>query len=222
MRIKWDEQIGKTVNGFKIVDVKREKNRTMVKAICPICGSIFWKRADYFKIIKSCGCLGKTTQFKAKDISGKRFGKLVAIEPTEKRIGTSVVWKCRCSCGNECLVPASSLLSGGTKSCGCIATEYHKNKGKELAKKTQEQCVYGTNIRNLTSKIPKNNKSGVKGVSWNTKRKKWVAQIRFQGKNYYLGRYEKIEDAIFARKEAEEKMFGEFLKWYENERKGEQ
>lgn len=42
----------------------------------------------------------------------------------------------------------------------------------------------------------------------------WRAQIVFKGKNYYLGRYSKKEDAIKARKKAENSMFGEFLKWY--------
>jgi len=34
------------------------------------------------------------------DLTGQRFGKLVAIEPTEKRVSKSVVWKCLCDCGN--------------------------------------------------------------------------------------------------------------------------
>ena len=60
-----------------------------------------------------------------KDLTGQRFGKLVAIEPTQLRSGTSVVWRCKCDCGNEKLVASRSLLSGNTKSCGC---ERHKVK----------------------------------------------------------------------------------------------
>ena len=30
------------------------------------------------------------------DLVGKRFGKLTALYPTEKRYNTSVVWHCRC------------------------------------------------------------------------------------------------------------------------------
>lgn len=51
-------------------------------------------------------------------------------------------------------------------------------------------------------------------MSWDKDREKWTAQIGFQGKNYHLGRFEKKEDAIKARKKAEEKIFGDFLKWY--------
>ena len=39
----------------------------------------------------------------------------------------------------------------------------------------------------------------------------------FKQKCYYLGGYDKIEDAARVRAEAEDKLFGDFLKWYEEE-----
>lgn len=60
-------------------------------------------------------------------------------------------------------------------------------------------------------KISKANKSGIKGVSWDKNRNKWVAQITFKGKNYNLGRYNNKEDAREAREKAEKEMFGKFL-----------
>jgi len=39
------------------------------------------------------------------------------------------------------------------------------------------------------------------------KTKKWRASIYFRGKTIHLGRFEKIGDAIKARKEAEKKYF---------------
>jgi len=60
------------------------------------------------------------TNFFFKDISGQRFNKLIAIEPTEKRNGSGcIVWKCQCDCGNSRLVPSKYLLDGSVKSCGC-------------------------------------------------------------------------------------------------------
>ena len=41
---------------------------------------------------------------------------------------------------------------------------------------------------------------------------KWMAQIYFKGKSTYLGLYEYKEDAIKARKEAEEKLHNIFLR----------
>ena len=75
----------------------------------------------------SCG------HHRREDITGQRFGKLVAIEPTDKRTssgsGSSVIWKCHCDCGNDCEVDVHSLKKGNTTSCGCIVS-----KGEELLK----------------------------------------------------------------------------------------
>lgn len=51
------------------------------------------------------------------------------------------------------------------------------------------------------------NKSGVTGVWFNSKVGKWYAQIMVNRRNLYLGRYQEKEDAIRARKTAEEKYF---------------
>lgn len=55
-----------------------------------------------------------------KDISGQRFGNLVAIERTDKKKHSSSIWKCRCDCGEESFVPINYLTTGDTKSCGCM------------------------------------------------------------------------------------------------------
>lgn len=65
---------------------------------------------------KSCGCLATM------DITGQRFGKLVAVKSTEKRQGSSIVWECICDCGNTIFVPGNNLRRGNTKSCGCLTT----------------------------------------------------------------------------------------------------
>jgi len=64
----------------------------------------------------------------------------------------------------------------------------------------------GTNRVNL----PSNNTSGVIGVSWDKKPKKWKALIMINGKNKHLGYFINKEDAIKARKEGEIKYFGDF------------
>ena len=35
------------------------------------------------------------------DISGKRYGRLVAIEPVGKNKKGLTLWRCKCDCGNE-------------------------------------------------------------------------------------------------------------------------
>lgn len=67
---------------------------------------------------KSCGCLRNDAR--RNDLAGKKFGRLTAIEPTDKRVGNAIVWRCQCECGNTCEVPSRSLISGNTRSCGCL------------------------------------------------------------------------------------------------------
>jgi hypothetical protein len=53
------------------------------------------------------------------DISGQRFGKLVAVKKTEKRKGNACVWLCECDCGTFREFSTSDLRSEHSKSCGC-------------------------------------------------------------------------------------------------------
>ena len=57
------------------------------------------------------------------------------------------------------------------------------------------------NGRNLA--LPKDNTSGVIGVSWHKQRKKWIARIKANGTYHYLGLFSNFDDAITARKNAE-------------------
>ena len=72
------------------------------------------------------------------------------------------------------------------------------------------------NLRVVTSEQNNMNKNGNKytnvfrGISWNKKLQKWVARITVHYKGIHLGVFQKLEDAIRARKEAEEKYFGEY------------
>lgn len=59
-------------------------------------------------------------------------------------------------------------------------------------------------------KKPKNNRSGVKGVSWHKTAKKWRVMIQVDGKHIYGGLFKEIEDAEKARKALDYKYFGEY------------
>ena len=55
-----------------------------------------------------------------------------------------------------------------------------------------------------------NNTSGYVGVSWSKKSNKWRSRICINKKEIFLGEYVNIQDAIDARRKAEEKYFGKF------------
>lgn len=73
------------------------------------------------------------------------------------------------------------------------------------------------NTNHFNHDIYKNNTSGTTGVNWDAESGKWRARLWAYGKMHHLGRFENLEDAIKARKEAEDKYFGEFS--YDNSMK---
>lgn len=86
-----------------------------------------------------------------------------------------------------------------------------------MRKSNLRHCSNEENLKNR--KIPITNKSGAKGVYWDThiSTPKWRANIKLHDKTYYLGYYEKFEDAVKARKEAEILLQGEFSRDYATE-----
>jgi hypothetical protein len=59
---------------------------------------------------------------RALDITGHRFGRLLATEQCEK-INGRLAWSCRCDCGAVLRVSSNSLRTGKTRSCGCLRVE---------------------------------------------------------------------------------------------------
>lgn len=57
-----------------------------------------------------------------KDLTGQRFGKLSVIGFAGKSKHGNCKWLCKCDCGNEVTVLSGHLISGMTKSCGCLKT----------------------------------------------------------------------------------------------------
>ena len=154
-----------------------------------------------------CGC--KTVKKQPiSDITGQKFGRLTALYPTDGRTAKgSVLWHCRCSCGNEVDVSYNDLLYTNVKSCGCQKKEHDKALCGFL------NHIDGTSLEMLGStKLPTNNTTGYRGVYFI--KGKYVAKIVFQKRAYYLGTYANIEDAVQARKEAEEAIFQTALPFY--------
>lgn len=165
--------IGTKVGMLSIIDKAKKNNRLYYYCKCD-CGNFTWVRSDSItgkRVTKSCGCLAKNSFFKIKDIRNIKFGRLTAIEPTDRR---------------------------------------YMRKALKVHLKTN--IVDGTNIKIISRKHTQaNNKSGVTGVTWDKNRRKWVAQIRFKNKQYHLGRFDDKDEAIKARREAEDKLFNQFL-----------
>lgn len=85
------------------------------------------------------------------DLSGKTLGRLDIVERSKCPIrfasdsyrSGGAWWKCKCSCGTEIIRAAKNLLSGRTKSCGCL----NRENGKRAAAQWQERRVITTEKR---------------------------------------------------------------------------
>lgn len=57
------------------------------------------------------------------DLTGKKFGRLTALNLCEKFSDGKTAWLCKCSCGNYKRVRATHLMAGMVQSCGCLRKE---------------------------------------------------------------------------------------------------
>lgn len=166
------------------------------------------------------------------DLTGRKFGRLTVLHDSGKRASNkSIIWSCVCSCGNKLETRSSFLTRGQTTSCGCFQKELATEKASELhklvkSKDIQEQTrikektvkrhkelyyVEGIDTTALTAKKRKDNKSGVRGVSWDKSRNRWKVDICVGGKKIALGRFKTLSEATHVRKEAEEIYFKPYL-----------
>ena len=150
------------------------------------------------------------------DMTDRKFERLLVVSRVDnkdkkgkKAKNGSARWECQCDCGKTIYVYSKDLTGGSTKSCGCLNNEQRLDNFIRVS----GTCV--TKIR--SNSLYSNNKSGVRGVGWRESKGKWCARITFMKKTYELGCHEKLFDATAVRKQAEEKIFGEFLEWYDKE-----
>lgn len=142
------------------------------------------------------------------DLTGQRYGYLRVLAPADN-IGSRTAWLCRCDCGRETVVKTCHLRCGHTQSCGCQDGSGTPRVALGLT------YIDGTCVEMLRSKrVRCNNTSGVSGVDWWASKGRWRASICFKGKRHYLGSYIRFEDAVEARKNAEENLHDRFLKEY--------
>lgn len=79
----------------------------------------------------------------------------------------------------------------------------YDNRKSNLRFASSSQNIANGNKRNT-------NKSGVVGVCWSNSKNKWRAYLMKDYKQVFSRMFDEFEDAVKARKEAEEKYFGEF------------
>lgn len=111
------------------------------------------------------------------------------------------------------------LVMGVTDCNVCVDHIIHPPYPQHKIDNRKSNLRITTNQQNTMNRsLNRNNSSGVTGVTWDKKNNNWRAYIRFNWKLIHLGSFINKEDAIAARKAAEEKYFGEYA--YKEELKG--
>ena len=137
-REEWSKKyIGKTYNYLTILERDEEYKKKInpknanayYKCRCK-CGKIISGRINAIVSgeIKSCGCMKEEQDKinlipnKMKDLTGQKFGHLLALSPfkNSKYQKNEYWWHCKCDCGNFTDVRESCLVQGFTHSCGCL------------------------------------------------------------------------------------------------------
>lgn len=215
-----EDIIGKTIGHLTVVERLSvdEWHRMQYRCKCDCGGEIVLNRAQLRRGEPyHCGC---RKQLMRSDLAGKTFGRLTVIGPSDKRgprgKRTVPLWECRCECGEICYKATDTLTNPDESMCAKCADKVHTTKARKEA-----GFVEKTQISKLKSeKMSKANTSGVKGVSYHARDNLWRAQIGFKGQKISLGYYRNFEDAVKARRRAEEKYFDTFLEAYCTDSKG--
>lgn len=199
----------------RLLVLKRAENRNgKVRWVCRCdCGRETTCTAGNLRSghVRSCGCLRGLNGKGYRDLTGLRFGRLLALERTGGRdYKGSLHWRCRCDCGRFCVVTEDALARGKTVSCGCRKEEVQKALGRQTG--LYEGTSY-TMLRYRTG-ARADNRSGCRGVRI-TRHGTYLAHIGFQGKRYHLGTWPTLPEALSARKEAEALLHEGFCDAYE-------
>lgn len=218
---KMIDRTGRKYGKLTVLFRDTETNKKGIFWVCRCeCGTVISVKGDNLQSgnTTSCGCNRKETIAKSIDLTGQKFGLLTVLGRSHTDKNGHVYFKCRCSCGNECTVSSTSLKSGKTVSCGCFGESNRLSGRIKTAKETAET---GTNIGKIKSKAPlKSNKTtGIRGVCYIKSQGMYKAYITFQRKKYVLKMSKNIKECIKARKEAEKNIYGNFLEWYEQNKK---
>jgi len=137
------EEFGKYTVRYPI----KRKGSILTWAVQCVCGEMFELTSSRVCVgkINPCGCASEKdwlwkwdkslTDFvpigkRFIDLTGQRFGKLVALYPIARNKFKNVSWQFSCDCGSRPVIDGCSALHGSRVSCGCARKGKNHNHWK--------------------------------------------------------------------------------------------
>ena len=173
---------------------KRTKNgKVLWHCLCE-CGTVTFVRTDHLKngSITSCGCLNEEKKRERfKDLTGSETDNFKIVDRAYSK-NQRVYWNCICKhCGNHIELQSNQIER--YSSCGCKQNRSTKERMAEISDseslKTNKPTVRST--------------TGVRGVYFNKRKKKYQIFINVDKKTTYLGSSVDLNDAAAIRRNAE-------------------
>lgn len=76
------------------------------------------------------------------DLTGQRFGKLVAIRKVGSDRNGKAIWECRCDCGKRTVARSYHLRTQMVRSCGCLCGEINTGRTKHGLRKHRLYTIW--------------------------------------------------------------------------------
>lgn len=169
------------------------RGRILWHCLCE-CGRVTFVRADHLKngSTTSCGCLNKEKKHECfKDLTNTETDNFKIIDRAYSK-NQRVYWNCICKhCGNHIELQSNQIER--YSSCGCK----HNCSTKERMAEIRDPESLKTNRPTAKST------TGVRGVYYNKRKKRYVAYINVDKKTKYLGSSVDLKEAADIRRKAE-------------------
>ena len=83
------------------------------------------------------------------ELAGQPVGRLLVLYECGRSKGGHVLWKCRCDCGNECVVSGDDLRKQRTQSCGCLRRDRIRGCNTTHGLTTKHRRLYYSILRHF-------------------------------------------------------------------------
>ena len=176
------------------VGKRTSRGRVLWHCLCE-CGTVTFVRGDHLKNgrIKSCGCLNDEKRHERfKDLTNTETDNFKIIDRAYSK-NQRVYWNCICKhCGNHTELQSNQIER--YSSCGC---KHNRSSKERMAEISDPESL-------KTNKPTAKSTTGVRGVYYSKRKKRYQVFINVDKKPKYLGSYASLEEATKIRREAEE------------------